>query len=142
MISMERISILHDELTPAQQSETRSFFITEFGFGLDKPLMEDAYMDFTSSRTKLVITSFMGGTKRKFTVVAILKPHQLWTIGIPASRFLPEFGLLQSRHQQFHFACIFQSLPERSPRPFEAPFFSKRHKTINPAGVLSHKSCT
>ncbi len=99
VIDIERIRILHDEFARSHHAEARANLVAELG--LDVVEVHRQLPVALQVLARDVGDHFLGRRLQdEIALMAILEPQQLGAILVPASRFLPELGRLDDRHQE------------------------------------------
>jgi len=97
---VERVGVLHDELTPAEQPETRTHLIAEL------------HVDLVERERQVTIAAdlvahqrgddlLMRGPKTEVPARAVLETGEFGTVQVPTPRLVPEFGGLDDREHEF-----------------------------------------
>src|SRR5699024_11993593 len=99
LITVEEISIIHDELPSAEQYDAGSQFVAEFCLYREKGerqlLIAFEFVEEKSRNDFLV-----GRSECKVPVMAVFHAHQFRTIRLPPSGFFPEFFRMLHRQDR------------------------------------------
>ena len=99
LIGMEGVGVLHDELARTHHAEARPHLVAELELDLVEVDRQLA-IAFDLAPRDIRDHLFVGGPEHEVALVAILQAQQLRAEFLPATRFLPELGRLDRRHQQ------------------------------------------
>ena len=100
-VAIKTVSILHDELAPAHQAETRPAFVPEFGLNLvqvDGQLLVALDVLARDVRHHL----FAGGLNDEVSLMPVLDAKQFGAHLGEAAGLLPKLGRLNYRHAELH----------------------------------------
>ena len=98
-IPVERVGVLHRELTPPHDPKTGPTFVAELG--LDMPEIFRQLAPGTKLGPRNVGHHLLRcRLNHKITPMPVLDPHQLWPVFFPAPRLHPDLGRLYDRHEQ------------------------------------------
>ena len=103
---MEGIGIFHQEFTCTHDAETWPDFVTELGLYLvvvHRQLLIAADLAPGDIGNDL----FMCRSETELALVTVMETQQFRAILFPATGFLPQFGRLYRRHQQFQCTGAF-----------------------------------
>ena len=135
---IKAVGVLHDEFPGAHEAEARADFIAKLGLNLIEILRQLAVgTDFNGHQGG--DDFFVGGTQEPFAFGVVLQPEQHLAGGLVAPAPLPDFGRLESGHQDFHragavhlFADDLLHLAERAQ--------SERKKSVKAASQLADET--
>ena len=97
---MERVSVFHQEFPTPHHPKTRADFIAEFGLDLidvERQLLVAGKI----TPHQVGYDFFVRWSQAVFALMAVDKTLQFRTIRLPTPGFLPQFGRLGARHQNF-----------------------------------------
>ncbi len=99
-IGVEGVGVLHDELAPAHEPETRPDLVPELGLDLEE-VDRELSVGGDGSPHDVGDDLFVGRTETELAVVAVVDPQQFGPILEPPSGLLPELGRLDCGEDQF-----------------------------------------
>ena len=99
-ITVERVTVLHDEFTAAHHTETGTALIAELRLNLEEIHRQLAPGgDFLTGNVRDHF--FRGRLNHEVALMTILETEQFRAVLFPAARLNPELGRLHDRHQEF-----------------------------------------
>ena len=103
VVDIERVRILHDEFARSHHPEARAHLVAELG--LDMVEVHRQLPVALQILARDVGDHFLGRRlEDEIALMTVLQTQQLGPILVPASRFLPELGRLDDRHQELDSA--------------------------------------
>ena len=95
---VERVGVLHDELAPAHQAETRTHLVAELRLDL---IEVDRQLAVRVDRVAHGVGDDFLGRRRvdEVALVAVFDAQQLLAVALPAPRLHPQLGRLDRRHR-------------------------------------------
>ena len=110
-ISVEGISVAHQELSGTQQSVSWTSFVSVLPLNLVQGLRKlSVGREFVPCDIRYGL--LMRRSKAEVSSVSVLDSPQFRSVCIPSAGFLPQFGRIRSRHQDFLVADAVQFLPD------------------------------
>ena len=104
-VQMERVGILHDELAGAHHAKPRPALIAELGLDLVE-VGRQLFVAFQFVPDQIGDNFFMSRAEAEIAAMAVVQAQQFSTVLFPAAGFLPQFGGLYRRHQNFLGAAL------------------------------------
>ena len=119
-IHVETVGVFHDEFAPSHESESGPYLIPELGLDLveiDGHLFVG--MDFFSD--EIGDDLFMGGSETGIPVMPVFESQEFFSVVIPSTGFLPQFGGLHRGHEDLDGARAVHFLPDDLFHSLDAP---------------------
>jgi len=138
---MKTVAVLHQELTSAHQSETRSYLITELEVDLIK-VQRQLFVTFDTLTYQIDHHFFMGRSKYEVVVLSVFKAQQLFSVLFKTPTLLPE-RCRRYKSKAYFLASGFVQLLFNNIFHFIKYTFPHRKEVVKPtAAYRLDKPCT
>ena len=129
LVAVERIRVLHDELSAPHQSESRSCLVSVLRLDLVK-IHRQLSVGVDVCPHDVCEYLLMRRSEAELTSVSVLYSPELRSVRVPSAGFLPELRRLDSRHMYLLSSCSVHLFSDYSFDLSQRPP-SERHEAVN-----------